>query len=61
LRTCELTLDLSGSRNLLFSEFGGRISKIVAPGKTEFMMHAEAKAGVEEIARVAKVTSKEVY
>jgi hypothetical protein len=46
---------------LLFSEIGGRISKIVAPGKTEFMMHAEAKPAAEEIARVAKVTYKEVY
>ena len=60
-RTCEFTLDLSGSRNLLFSEPLGKVTKLISPGSSDFMMHAEATPGAEEIARVAKVTYKEFY
>jgi hypothetical protein len=55
-RTCEFTLDLSASRNLLFSEPLGKVTKLISPGSSDFMMHAEAMPGAEEIARVAKVT-----
>jgi hypothetical protein len=60
-RTCEFTLDLSGSRNLLFSESQGKVTKMIGPGSSEFMLHAEAMPGAEEVARVAKVTCKELY
>ena len=60
-RTCDFTLDLSASRNLLFSEPLGKVTKLISPGSSDFMMHAEATAGAEEIARVAKVTYKEFY
>ena len=56
-----MTLDLSGSRNLLFSEPSGKSTKMIDGGALEFFMHAEASPEAEEIARVAKVIYKEVY
>jgi hypothetical protein len=60
-RTSEFTLDLAASRNLLFSEPLGKVTKLISPGSSDFMMHGEATTGAEEIARVAKVTYKEFY
>jgi hypothetical protein len=61
MRPCEFTLDLSSSRNLLFSEPHGKATRVISPGSTDFMMHAEAMPSAEEIARVAKVSFKEIY
>ena len=56
-----MTLDLSQSRNLLFSEPGGCVNKMIEPGQIEFMLHAEAEPEAEEVARVAKVIYREAY
>jgi hypothetical protein len=61
IRTCEVTLDCTGSRNLQFSEAVGKVTKLIEPGSVEFFMHAEAAPGAEEITRAAKITYKEVY
>jgi len=60
-RSYEFTLDLSGSRNLLFSEPQGKVTRLIKQGSADFMLHAEAMPAAEEIARVAKVTYREIY
>jgi hypothetical protein len=46
---------------MVFSEASGKITKIIEPNSTEFMMHAEAAPGAEEFARGAQVIFKEIY
>lgn len=52
-RTLEVTLDCTSSRNMVYSEPSGKITKLVEPGAIEFFMHAEAAPGAEEFARGA--------
>lgn len=60
-RAIEITIDCNSSRNMVFSESSGKITRIVEPGQFEFLMHAEAAPGAEEFARGSLCTYKEVY
>jgi hypothetical protein len=60
-RAIEVTLDCNSSRNMVFSEPTGKISKVVEPGQIVFFMHAEAAPGAEEFARGSSCTFREVY
>jgi hypothetical protein len=60
-KALEITLDCTSSRNMVFSEANGKITKVIEPGCIEFMMHAEAAPGAEEFARGAQCIYKEVY
>jgi hypothetical protein len=60
-RAIEITLDCNTSRNMIFSEPSGKVTKVVEPGNIEFFMHAEATPGAEEFARGAQCTFREVY
>lgn len=57
----EITLDCNSSRNMVFSETSGKITKIIEPGAIEFFMHAEAAPGAEEFARGALCVYREAY
>lgn len=57
----EVTLDCTSSRNMIFSESSGKMTKIIEPGAIEFMMHAEATPGAEEFARGAVCIYREAY
>jgi len=57
----EFTLDTTSSRNMVYSEPNGKITKIIEPGALEFMMHAEAAPGAEEFARGAQCIFKDIY
>lgn len=46
---------------MVFSETTGKVTKVVEPGQTIFLMHAEASPGAEEFARGSVCTYKEVY
>ena len=46
---------------MIFSENGGKVTKIVEPGQIEFMIHAEAAPGAEEFAKGAQCLYKEAY
>lgn len=50
LKTIEatFTLDCSDSRNVLFGEAGGKVTRYVKSNEFVFMMHVEASADVEE-------------
>lgn len=41
-KAIEITLDCKSSRNMIFTEPSGKITKLIEPGAFEFMMHAEA-------------------
>lgn len=56
-----MTIDCNSSRNMVFSETSGKVTKVIEPGQTEFLMHAEAAPGAEEFARGSVCTYKEVY
>ena len=60
-KALEVTLDCTSSRNMVFSEPSGKISKVLEPGDIEFFMHAEATPGAEEFARGATCLAKEAY
>lgn len=60
-RALEVTVDCASSRNMVFSEQSGKITKVVEPGSIEFFMHAEATPGAEEFARGAQCLYKEIY
>ncbi len=60
-RAIEVTLDCNSSRNMVFSETPGKVTKVVEPGQLEFFMHAEAAPGAEEFARGSQCFYKEVY
>ena len=60
-RAIEVTLDCTSSRNMVFSETSGKVTKVVEPGQFEFFMHAEAAPGAEEFARGSQCFYKEVY
>ena len=60
-RAIEITLDSTSSRNMVYSEASGKVTKIVEPGALEFFMHCEAAPGAEEFARGAQCTYREVY
>lgn len=60
-KALEVTLDCTSSKNMVFSEQSGKITKVVEPGAIEFMMHAEATPGAEEFARGAQCIYKEIY
>jgi len=45
---------------MLYSEQGGKVTRVVEPGALEFMMHAEAAPGAEEFARGVVCSYKEV-
>lgn len=60
-RTIEVTLDCNSSRNMVFSEASGKVTKVVEPGQLVFFMHAEAAPGAEEFARGSQCFFKEVY
>lgn len=59
-RPLEVTVDCNTSRNMIYSEPGGKITKVVEPGNLEFMMHAEAAPGAEEFARGVVVNYREL-
>ena len=42
------TLDCSESRNVLFGEAGGKVTRYVKSNESVFMMHVEASEDVEE-------------
>ena len=44
------TLDCSESRNMLFGETGGKVTRYVKSGEFVFMQHLEAGEDVEEFA-----------
>ena len=44
------TLDCSESRNMLFGEAGGKVTRYVKAGEVVFMQHLEAGEDVEEFA-----------
>lgn len=56
-----MTVDCTSSRNMVFSEKGGKITKMVEPGQIEFMIHSEAAPGAEEFAKGAQCLFKEAY
>ena len=60
-KTIEITLDCNSSRNMVFSETSGKITKVVDPGQIVFLMHAEAAPGAEEFARGSVCNYREVY
>jgi hypothetical protein len=60
-RAIELTIDCNSSRNMVFSENNGKVTKVIEPGQIEFLMHAEAAPGAEEFARGSVCTYREVY
>ena len=59
-RAIEMSLDCNSSKNMVYSEANGKITKTIEAGAVEFMMHAEASPGAEEFARGAGCTFKEI-
>ncbi len=55
-----MSLDCTSSKNMVYSEPGGKVKKVIEPGVLEFLMHAEAAPGAEEFARGAVCTFREV-
>ena len=60
-KALEITLDCNSSRNMIFTEPTGKITKLIEAGLFEFMMHAEAQPGAEEFARGVQCVFKEIY
>jgi len=60
-RAIEATLDCNTSRNMVFSEPSGKVTRVVEPGQVVFFMHAEAAPGAEEFARGSTCSYREVY
>lgn len=61
LKTKEITLNCTQSRNLLFSDDAGKLTRLVEPGCTEFFLHAEATPGAKDLSKSVSVASKDVY
>jgi len=57
----EFTLDCTTSKNMVFSDPAGQVTKLIEPGELAFMMHSEAAPGCEEFARGVECSFKQLY
>ncbi len=54
------SLDCSASKNVLFGEMGGRVTRYLKSGEFAFMMHVEASEDVEEFTVEYTVLMEEI-